>query len=96
MSFDELLEHARSQPNHEQMTKGLMFIVYNKNTYNLAQFIEPFLSHVASEHLNLFHNYLLNRQPYHIIADVIYNMLNECRTNAKLIKVLEVTLQKHL
>lgn len=96
MSFDELLEQTRSEPNYGKITNDFMFIIQNKDTYYVARFIEPFLSHVASEHLNIFHSYLQNKQSSQVYAGIIPNMLNECRTNKRLLQVLELTLQKHL
>ena len=96
MSFDELLERARSEPNYGKMMNDFMFIIQNRDIYYVARFIEPFLSHVTSEHLNIFHSYLQNKQSSQIYVSIIHNMLNECHINKRLLQVLELTLQKHL
>jgi hypothetical protein len=96
MSFEELLEQTCAEPNYEKIKEGFMYIIQNKDTYYVARFIEPFLSHVSSEHLNIFYSYLQIKQSSQVFSAVIHNMLNECRTNKRLLQVLELTLQKHL
>jgi hypothetical protein len=96
MSFDELLEQARSEPNYEKIYNGIAFIVRNKNTYYFARFIEPFLLHVASDNFTLFHKSVVERKSYESYFYLIRDMMDECRTNKRLLQVLDVAVQKHI
>ena len=98
MSFEELIQRANSEPNYEQLQKGLLYIVQTtQDLYYMARFIEPFLPHVNSGSMNTFHTMLQNgANSTYLFPGLIHNVINDCRTNERLLQLIQVTVKKYL
>ncbi len=98
MSFEELLQRANSEPNYEQLQKRLLYIVQTtQDLYYMARFIEPFLPHVNSGSMNTFHTMLQNGvNSTYLFPGLIHNVINECRTNERLLQLVQVIVKKYL
>ena len=98
MSFEELIQRANSEPNYEQLQKGLLYIVQTtQDLYYIARFIEPFLPHVNSSNMNTFHTMLQNgANSIYLFPGLIHNVMNECRTNDRLLQLVQVIVKKYL
>jgi len=98
MSFEELLQRANSEPNYEQLQKGLLYIVQTTHDlYYIARFIEPFLPHVDSGSMYTFHTMLQNgANSIYLFPGLIHNVINDCRTNDRLLQLVQVIVKKYL
>ena len=98
MSFEQLLQRAQSEPNYEQLQTGLLYIVQTTpDLYYLSRFIEPFLPHINSGNLNTLHVALQNQaNSTYIFPGLVHNVINECRTNGRLLQLVQVITEKYL
>ena len=98
MSFEELLQQARAEGNYDQMKRALIYIVErSQDTFYIAQFIQPFLAHINSDSLNVFHSSLYNSQNNTIILhSMIHNVINDCKKNINLYKLVNVLIEKYM
>lgn len=101
MSFKELLQNARSAGNYERMKRALIYIIETSHDIlYIAQFIQPFLAHINSDSLNVFHSSLYNSQNNTIIShsmiQMIHNVINDCKKNKKLYTFVRVLIEKFM
>jgi hypothetical protein len=98
MSFDQLLQQAENEPHYEKMNQALTYIVQTTpDPYYLARFLEPFIAHVKSDNLNVFYSALQNADNMrYALPSMIHNVVNECRTNENLMKLIDLFIRKHL
>ena len=97
-TFEELLNQEENTKHYEKMKQCLIYIVQTSpDPYYLARFLEPFLSHVNSPSLNDFHITLQNAaNSQYILPTMIHNVINECRTNERLLQVIDLMIRKYL
>lgn len=100
MSFEDLINNALNEPNYEKLQESLIYIVNKTNdTYYIARFLEPFISHVNNNNLNLFYSSLQNKDnSLYIFPSVIHNIMNDCKNRVtnydKLLQVIQLLIQK--
>ena len=98
MSFELLLQQAHAEPNYEQMKRALIYIVEtSQDTFYIAQFIQPFLAHINSDSLNVFHSSLYHSQNNTIMLhSMIHNVINDCKKNIHLYQFVQVLIEKFM
>jgi hypothetical protein len=98
MSFELMLQQARAEPNYDEMKRALSYIVETTNdTFYIAQFIQPFLAHINSDSLNVFHSSLYHSQNNTIVLhSMIHNVINDCKKYILLYQFVQVLIEKHL
>jgi hypothetical protein len=98
MSFELLLQQARAEPNYDEMKRALSYIVETTNdTFYIAQFIQPFLAHINSDSLNVFHSSLYHSHNNTIVLhSMIHNVINDCKKNTHLYQFVQVLIEKYL
>ena len=94
-TFEELLKKTEKDAVYEKMKRNLANIVINAvNPPYLADFLTPFLVHIKHPSLTAFHK-TLETTPisYLALPGIIHNMIQECKTNQKMYKVIDVMIR---